>query len=420
MLDGVDFGVRSGEFVSVLGPSGCGKSTLLNLAAGFLEPDSGLVEVDGEKVTGPDARRGVVFQQYAIFPWLTVEKNIAFGLTLRSNRRPKAEIREVVARYVDLMGLNGFEKALPKTLSGGMRQRVALARAYATDPDVMLLDEPFAALDAQTREFMQELLHEASQRDRRAAMLITHSVEEAIFLSQRIVVLTNRPTHVHEVVDVDVEWPRTPESRTAPAFIELRKHLEGVMRSMTTLPPAPQSTNERRNHHDHRCDDSSGRSSWPCSPWPWPPAAPSTRAVSDKEGVAKAKEGATEVKVGYLHTIAVDDKLWLGQAEGQWADAGLDLKTTAFDTGIELSQALTGGSIDVAIMGGVTSNFPAQGQGKIFMLNSRETATARLFVQGDSGISSVADLKGKKVITTEGTTADIYLHRALREGRPHP
>ena len=181
----------------------------------------------------------MVFQQYAIFPWLTVEKNIAFGLTLKSNRRPRAEIREVVARYVDLMGLNGFEKALPKTLSGGMRQRVALARAYATEPDVMLLDEPFAALDAQTREFMQELLHEASQRDRRAAMLITHSVEEAIFLSHRIVVLTNRPTHVHEVVDVDVEWPRTPDSRTAPAFIELRKHLEEVMRSMTTLPSRP-------------------------------------------------------------------------------------------------------------------------------------------------------------------------------------
>ncbi len=135
----------------------------------------------------------------------------------------------------------------------------------------------------------------------------------------------------------------------------------------------------------------------------------------DSKDVVKAKDGATEVKVGYLHTIAVDDKLWLGQVEGQWADAGLDIKPTQFDTGIELSQALTGGSIDVAIMGGVTSSFPAQGQGKIFMLNSRETATARLFVQGDSGISSVADLKGKKVITTEGTTADIYLHRALEE-----
>ncbi len=135
----------------------------------------------------------------------------------------------------------------------------------------------------------------------------------------------------------------------------------------------------------------------------------------DNKDVAKAEKGATEVKVGYLHTIAVDDKLWLGQVEGQWADAGLDVKATEFATGIELSQALTGGSVDVAIMGGVTSNFPAQGQGKIFMLNSRETATARLYVQGDSGIDTVADLKGKKVITTEGTTADIYLHRALEK-----
>jgi NitT/TauT family transport system ATP-binding protein len=247
VLDGVSFDVRSGEFVSVLGPSGCGKSTLLNLAAGFLDADSGRVEVDREPVTGPDSRRGVVFQQYAIFPWLTVEKNIAFGLTLRSNKRSRAEIAETVARYVELMGLRGFEKAMPKTLSGGMRQRVALARAYATDPDVMLLDEPFAALDAQTREFMQELLHETSRQDRRAAMLITHSVEEAIFLSHRIVVLTNRPTHVHEVVDVDVEWPRTPQSRTAPAFIELRKHLEQVMRSMTTPARPPATPPESRN-----------------------------------------------------------------------------------------------------------------------------------------------------------------------------
>lgn len=242
VLDRVTFDVRPGEFVSVLGPSGCGKSTLLNLAAGFLKQDAGAVQTDGVDVTGPDSRRGVVFQQYAIFPWLTVKQNIAFGLTLKHNRRPKREVAEVVNRYVDLMGLVGFEDALPKTLSGGMRQRVALARAYATDPDVLLLDEPFAALDAQTREFMQELLHEASQRERRAAMLITHSVEEAIFLSHRIVVLTNRPTTVHEIVDVDVPIPRTPESRLAPSFIDLRRHLEQVMRSMSGNTPTRRTT----------------------------------------------------------------------------------------------------------------------------------------------------------------------------------
>lgn len=234
VLDGVTFDVRDGEFVSVLGPSGCGKSTLLTMAAGFTRPDSGTVSVDGRTVTGPDHDRGVVFQQYAIFPWMSVRKNIGFGLTLRANRHSKAEVDAATRRYVDLMGLQGFEDALPKTLSGGMRQRVAIARAYATDPSVLLMDEPFAALDAQTREFMQELLHEANQEEERTAMFITHSVEEAIFLSSRIVVLTGRPTRVHEVIDVPVPMPRTAESRTSPEFIELRRHLEEVMRSMSS------------------------------------------------------------------------------------------------------------------------------------------------------------------------------------------
>ena len=238
VLDGVSYDIFPGEFVSVLGPSGCGKSTLLNMAAGFNQPDQGRVEVDRELVTGPDHRRGVVFQQYAIFPWLSVAANIGFGLTLKKNRRSKAEIASTVSRYIDLMGLQGFEDALPKTLSGGMRQRVALARAYATDPQVLLMDEPFAALDAQTREFMQELLHETNQQEQRTAMLITHSVEEAIFLSHRIVVLSKRPTRVHEVVDVPVPFPRTPDSRLMPEFLQLRRHLEEVMRSMSTFPTA--------------------------------------------------------------------------------------------------------------------------------------------------------------------------------------
>ena len=164
-----------------------------------------------------------------------------------------------------------------------------------------------------------------------------------------------------------------------------------------------------------RFDDFSGRSSLTVLALALAACGALDEGGGDEGRRPRPRRVRPSVKVGYLHTIAVDDKLWLGQAEGQWADAGLDIKTTQFDTGIDLSQALSGGSIDVAIMGGVTSNFPAQGQGKIFMLNSRETATARLFVQGDSGISSVADLKGKKVITTEGTTADIYLHRALEK-----
>ena len=238
VLDGISFSVRDGEFVSVLGPSGCGKSTLLTMAAGFARPDSGSVAVDGKPVTGPHHDRGVVFQQYAIFPWMSVRKNIGFGLTLRANKHSRADIARAVDRYIELMGLRGFEDALPKTLSGGMRQRVAIARAYATKPSVLLMDEPFAALDAQTREFMQELLHDANQQERRTAMFITHSVEEAIYLSHRIVVLTGRPTKVHEVIDVPVPMPRTADSRTSNEFIELRRHLEEVMRAMSTFTPA--------------------------------------------------------------------------------------------------------------------------------------------------------------------------------------
>lgn len=236
VINDVSFSVQDGEFVSVLGPSGCGKSTLMNLAAGFLSASGGTTYVDEKQVTGPDHRRGVVFQQYAIFPWMTVAENIAFGLTLRVQKTPKPKIKEIVRRYIDMMGLNGFEDALPKTLSGGMRQRVAIARSYATSPEVLLMDEPFAALDAQTREYMQELLHETNQQEQRTAMFITHSVEEAIYLSHRIVVLSSRPTTVHEIVDVDVPFPRTADSRHTPEFIELRRHLEGVMRSMTKFP----------------------------------------------------------------------------------------------------------------------------------------------------------------------------------------
>ena len=235
VLDGISFDVRQGEFVSVLGPSGCGKSTLLAMAAGFATPDSGTVQVDGRLVTGPHHDRGVVFQQYAIFPWMTVRKNIGFGLTLRANRHSKSEIATATDRYINLMGLQGFEDALPKTLSGGMRQRVAIARAYATNPSILLMDEPFAALDAQTREFMQELLHETNEEEKRSAMFITHSVEEAIFLSSRIVVMSGRPSKVHEVIDVPVPLPRTAASRTAPEFIELRRHLEEVMRTMSSF-----------------------------------------------------------------------------------------------------------------------------------------------------------------------------------------
>ena len=222
----VSFSMVKHDFVSLVGPSGCGKTTMLQMLAGFVKPDAGSVTVNGMPVDGPDSDRGVIFQEYGVFPWLTVARNIEFGLTLRKNLKPKAERKEVIARYVKLMHLTGFEGAYPKHLSGGMRQRLAIARAYAANPSMLLMDEPFGALDAQTRLAMQLLLMKLMQEERKTALLITHSVEEAIFLSNRILVISARPSRVLRVIDVPFAYPRTPELTATPEFQKLRLELE--------------------------------------------------------------------------------------------------------------------------------------------------------------------------------------------------
>ena len=229
----LDLHVREGEFVSVVGPSGSGKTTLLNLIAGFIEPDTGSVTVDGKVVMKPGPERCMVFQEYAVFPWLSVWDNIEFGLKLHVRRRPREERAAIVKRYIEMMGLSGFERAIPRMLSGGMRQRVAIARAYAVEPEVLLMDEPFAALDAQTRDNMQEQLVTIRQAERRTVMFVTHSVEEAIFLSDRVVVLTRRPAEIQTIIDVELPYPRTAETKTSEQFIALRRHIEGLLRQVT-------------------------------------------------------------------------------------------------------------------------------------------------------------------------------------------
>ncbi|MGQ4515353.1 ATP-binding cassette domain-containing protein [Streptomyces sp. DW26H14] len=222
-LDGVTLGIGEREFVTVVGPSGCGKSTLLNMAAGLGEPTSGEVTVDGRPVTGPGPDRGVIFQQYALFPWLTVRRNVEFGLRLTDagaeERRARAE------RAIELVGLSDFADALPKTLSGGMKQRCAIARAYAVDPEVLLMDEPFGALDALTRVQLQEQLLDTWSRQTRTVLFITHDVEEAVYLARRVVVMAARPGRVHEVIDVDLPYPRTEEMRLSPEFAALRNRV---------------------------------------------------------------------------------------------------------------------------------------------------------------------------------------------------
>lgn len=215
VLDRVSLEVADGEFVCLLGPSGCGKTTLLNILAGFLKPGSGEVVVDGERVAGPDPRRIFVFQERGVFPWLTVEGNIGFGLF----RLPAAERAEKIAHYVNLVGLRGFEKAYPRELSGGMKQRLEVARALAVNPDVLFLDEPFGALDSITRLIMRGELLRITRAERKTIVFVTHDIEEAVQLADRVVVMTSRPGRIQSVVDIDISHPRDLSS---PRYLELR------------------------------------------------------------------------------------------------------------------------------------------------------------------------------------------------------
>lgn len=234
-LDGVTLDVEEGEFLTVVGPSGCGKTTLLNILAGLLGPTAGTVSVDGRPVTGPGPDRGVVFQEFAIMPWRTVERNIAHGLEIQGV--PRAERAAVVRRFVDLVGLGGFERKYPHELSGGMKQRVALARTLAADPHVMLMDEPFAALDAQTRVTLQEELNAIAQKTRKTIVFVTHSVEEAAFLGDRCCVLSGRPGRVKALVPVGVPRERRGFARLMadPAFGATKERLFALVREEVAL-----------------------------------------------------------------------------------------------------------------------------------------------------------------------------------------
>lgn len=220
--------VRPGEFVSLIGPSGCGKSTLMNAVAGFLKPQGGQVLLDGQPVTGPGSDRGVVFQQYSLFPWMTVRKNVEFGLRMKGASRSECETQ--ARTLLGLAGLLSFENHYPDQLSGGMKQRVGIVRALATSPQVLLMDEPFGALDSQTRVVMQEILTNMWQRLRISVMFITHDIDEAVFLSDRIYVMTARPGRIKAELTVPLPRPRTPEMTAAPEFAAMVRQVKGLIR----------------------------------------------------------------------------------------------------------------------------------------------------------------------------------------------
>ncbi|MGH9135988.1 MAG: ABC transporter ATP-binding protein [Acidimicrobiales bacterium] len=228
-LEGFDLDVHRGQFVAIIGPSGCGKSTALRIIDGLLPPSSGTVTLNGKPVDGPGPDRAVVFQHANLLPWRTVEDNVRFGMECLGVKG--AEQRRRTARYLSLVGLQGFERYFPSQLSGGMQQRVGLARAFAAEPEILLLDEPFGALDAQTRLVLQDELANLLAEDQRTAVLVTHDMEEAVFLADVVVVMSRRPGRIVEVVDVDLPRPRDTDVRSTERFAQLKGHVWETLRS---------------------------------------------------------------------------------------------------------------------------------------------------------------------------------------------
>lgn len=232
VLDGVDLTIRPQEFVCLLGPSGCGKTTLLKAIAGLVSLDEGEIRIDGDLITGPGPDRAMVFQDFALLPWADVVTNVAFGLELRGVARETR--RQRALELLAAVGLAGFETHRPRQLSGGMQQRVGLARALAVDPKILLMDEPFGAVDAQTRRLLQEDLLTLLDRTRKTVVFVTHSMDEAVRLGDRVVLMTPRPGRIRDTVEVSLPRPRPPDLDKNPHFVELKEYLWQVLREMHT------------------------------------------------------------------------------------------------------------------------------------------------------------------------------------------
>ena len=226
-LKDINLEVKESEFVVMVGPSGCGKSTLINIIGGLEEATEGEVLIEGKPVTAPGADRGMVFQGYSLFPWLTVQKNVEFGLKMK--KVAKAERERIAKEYIQLVGLSGFENALPKQLSGGMKQRVAIARTLANSPEILLMDEPFGALDAQTRMVMQELLAKISRETKNTILFITHDIDEAILLADRIYVMSRRPGTIREILEVQMSGERSHEMLVTPEFLQMKRKIMDML-----------------------------------------------------------------------------------------------------------------------------------------------------------------------------------------------
>ena len=228
-LRGIDLCFRKNEFVSVLGPSGCGKTTLLNIIAGLEPFDEGSVRMNGEDIVGPGPDRGVIFQQYALFPWMTVRRNVEYGMKFLRHgsgaKYTRQEKRKLADHYIEMVNLEGFENAYPKALSGGMKQRVAIARGYAVNPQVLLMDEPFGALDAKTRAQLEEELLVSWEKEQKTCFFITHDVDEAVLLASRVIIMSARPGRIIDEVNIDLPYPRNQATKLTPEFSKHRNYI---------------------------------------------------------------------------------------------------------------------------------------------------------------------------------------------------
>ncbi|MDR1778209.1 MAG: ABC transporter ATP-binding protein [Clostridiales Family XIII bacterium] len=242
-LKEVNLDVRKGEFLSIVGPSGCGKSTFLYILAGLIKKTTGAAFIGEEEITGPSLNRGIIMQQYALFPWRTIQKNVEFGLEVK--KVPKAERRALAEKYIDLVGLSDFANRYPYELSGGMKQRIAIARALAFDPEVLLMDEPFAAVDEQTRGILHEELLRIWEKTSKTIVFVTHAIDEAIFLSDRVAVMTPSPGTIREIVDVSLPRPRSQEIKSDPEFARLRVKVWQLLQSETAITRAVHTIDEK-------------------------------------------------------------------------------------------------------------------------------------------------------------------------------
>ncbi|MBU2497525.1 MAG: ABC transporter ATP-binding protein [Proteobacteria bacterium] len=227
-VDSFELQVQKGEFITIVGPSGCGKSTMLLVVDGLIRPSAGRLSIDGKPVTGPGTDRALVFQEFALLPWRNVERNVMLGLELQ-RKYSTSRMKEMAGKYIQMVGLQGFARHHPHQLSGGMRQRVGLARALAVNPEILLMDEPFAALDAQTREIMSEELLRIWEKDKKTVLFVTHSIEESVYLADKVVVMKGQPGKVKEIIPVDLPRPRDLSIKDDPHFVKLRRHIWNLL-----------------------------------------------------------------------------------------------------------------------------------------------------------------------------------------------